>query len=94
MSTMISTSQEPKFRQAREQLDAQVREIVNWHFDPQNGTPFWLEKAKTLGFDPRKDVKGFDDLKVKSWGEYEPHAVGSLANSLGVSAASEHVISL
>jgi len=50
-------------QQAREQLDAHVREIVNWHFDPQNGTPFWLEKAKELGFDPRKDVRGFDDLK-------------------------------
>jgi len=35
-------------QQAREQLDAHVREIVNWHFDPQNGTPFWLEKAKEL----------------------------------------------
>jgi phenylacetate-coenzyme A ligase PaaK-like adenylate-forming protein len=50
-------------QQARQQLDAHVHEIVNWHFDPQNGTPFWLEKAKELGFDPRKEVRGFDDLK-------------------------------
>jgi phenylacetate-coenzyme A ligase PaaK-like adenylate-forming protein len=50
-------------QQAREQLDAHVREIVRWHFDPQTGTPFWLERAKALGFDPRKDVNGFDDLK-------------------------------
>jgi phenylacetate-coenzyme A ligase PaaK-like adenylate-forming protein len=50
-------------QQAREQLDGHVREIVNWHFDPQNGTPFWLEKAKELSFDPRKEVRGFDDLK-------------------------------
>jgi phenylacetate-coenzyme A ligase PaaK-like adenylate-forming protein len=50
-------------QQAREQLDIHVREIVNWHFDPQNGTPFWLEKAKELSFDPHKEVRGFDDLK-------------------------------
>jgi phenylacetate-coenzyme A ligase PaaK-like adenylate-forming protein len=49
--------------QAQEQLDAHVREIVEWHFNPETGTPFWLEKAKTLGFDPRKEVKCFDDLK-------------------------------
>jgi phenylacetate-coenzyme A ligase PaaK-like adenylate-forming protein len=63
MSTTMTPSLEAKVRQAREQLDAHVRDIVAWHFDPDKGTPFWLEKAKTLGFDPRKDVKGFDDLK-------------------------------
>jgi phenylacetate-coenzyme A ligase PaaK-like adenylate-forming protein len=50
-------------RQAREQLDAHVRDIVTWHFNPDTGTPFWVERAKTLGFDPRKDVRTFDDLK-------------------------------
>ncbi len=50
-------------RQAREKLDAHVREVVAWHFNPETGTPFWLERAKTLGFDPRKDVRTFDDLK-------------------------------
>ncbi len=49
---------------AREQLDVQVREIVRWHFDPETGTPFWLEKAKTYPFNPLKDVQGFDDLKL------------------------------
>ena len=33
---------------ARERLDAHVREIVKWHFDPATGCPFWLERAKTL----------------------------------------------
>jgi phenylacetate-coenzyme A ligase PaaK-like adenylate-forming protein len=62
MPTTGSVSDE-RLRQAREKLDAQVREIVAWHFHPDTGTPFWLERAKTLNFDPRKDVKGFDDLK-------------------------------
>jgi phenylacetate-coenzyme A ligase PaaK-like adenylate-forming protein len=49
-------------RQAREKLDAHVRDMVAWHFHPDTGTPFWLERAKTLGFDPRKEVKSFADL--------------------------------
>jgi phenylacetate-coenzyme A ligase PaaK-like adenylate-forming protein len=52
-----------KVRQAREKLDAHVRDIVAWHFSPETGTPFWLDRAKSFSFDPLKDVKGFDDLK-------------------------------
>ena len=48
--------------QAREALDQWTREIVAWHFDPATGAPFWLDYAKKLEFDPRRDVKNFDDL--------------------------------
>lgn len=48
---------------AREALDAHVYEIVQWHFHPSTGCPFWLEKAKQLKFDPLKEVRTFDDLK-------------------------------
>ncbi len=51
-------------RAARERLDAHVREIVQWHFSPDTGTPFWLERAKSFKFNPLKDVQGFDDLKL------------------------------
>jgi hypothetical protein len=47
---------------AREKLDAWVREVIAWHFDPATGTPFWLEFAEKKGFDPRKTVKGYADL--------------------------------
>ena len=50
-------------RHAREALDAWVREIVAWHFNPATGCPFWLEYAKKLEFDPLKEIKGFDDLQ-------------------------------
>jgi phenylacetate-coenzyme A ligase PaaK-like adenylate-forming protein len=63
MSTTMTPTLEVRVRQTREQLDAHVRETVRWHFSPDTGTPFWLEKAKTFDFDPLKDVKGFDDLK-------------------------------
>jgi hypothetical protein len=57
-----STLSDGKTDQARERLDAHVREIIDWHFNPETGAPFWLERARTLDFDPRKDVRGFADL--------------------------------
>ena len=55
-------------QQAKEKLDAHTREIVEWHFNPETGTPFWLEKAAELKLDPRKQVKTFDDLHI--FGEF------------------------
>jgi phenylacetate-coenzyme A ligase PaaK-like adenylate-forming protein len=48
---------------ARKRLDAHVRDMVAWHFNPDTGCHFWLGRAKSLGFDPRKEVQGFDDLR-------------------------------
>lgn len=59
-----SSSLAAKAAEARRRLDAHVREIVAWHFDPATGSPFWLEKAAELGFDPRKEVGGYADLKL------------------------------
>jgi len=47
---------------ARERLDAYVREIVRWHFDPATGCPFWLEKARGFDFDPVTAIRGYSDL--------------------------------
>jgi len=47
---------------SKDALDAYVRDIVNWHFDPATGCPFWLERAKALDFNPRKDVRTYADL--------------------------------
>jgi hypothetical protein len=58
-----------KVAEARARLDAHVREIVAWHFDPKTGSPFWLERAVGLGFDPRKEVHGYDDLAL--FGHFE-----------------------
>jgi hypothetical protein len=49
-------------RQARERLDAHVREIVQWHFDPATGSPFWLEYAAKLDWDPRTAIQRYADL--------------------------------
>ncbi len=60
----MSSTIETKAKQAREKLDAHVREMIEWHFNPETGCPFWLNYAKEKRLDPRKQVKGFDDLKV------------------------------
>ncbi len=48
--------------EAKLRLDAHTREIIAWHFDPQTGTPFWLEYARNLKWDPRREVLKYDDL--------------------------------
>jgi hypothetical protein len=53
---------ESRVAEARGRLDAWVREVVAWHFDPQTGTPFWLDFAARLDWDPRREIAGFDDL--------------------------------
>jgi phenylacetate-coenzyme A ligase PaaK-like adenylate-forming protein len=48
---------------ARERLDAHTVEVVQWHFHDSTGCPFWLEKKSSLGFDPLKEIRCFEDLK-------------------------------
>ncbi|MTD56879.1 AMP-binding protein [Amycolatopsis sp. RM579] len=37
---------------------------MQWHFDPGTGSPFWLERARSLDFDPRRDVRTHADLRL------------------------------
>jgi len=48
---------------AYEQLNAHVCETIDWHFNPKTGCSFWLEYAAKLGWDPRKKIHSFSDLK-------------------------------
>src|SRR5688500_12353313 len=47
---------------ARTKLDAWVRELMAWHFDPATGCEVWLQFAQKAGWDPRKEVHGYSDL--------------------------------
>src|SRR3982750_76719 len=58
----MTPSLDAPVRAARGRLDAHVRDIVRWHFDPATGCPFWLERATHLTFNPLTDVNGYDDL--------------------------------
>ena len=47
---------------AKENLDNQLREILDWHFSEDTGTPFWLDWMSNVGWDPRKEVLSFEDI--------------------------------
>ena len=53
-----------RISKAREELDQHVREMVEWHFSPATGCPFWLDFARDLDFDPRKEIGSYDELKL------------------------------
>jgi hypothetical protein len=52
-----------RVQEAKVQLDAHVREMVEWHFNPETGCPFWLELTAKLGWDPRHEICCFEDLR-------------------------------
>src|SRR3982074_1350551 len=55
-------------------LDAWVREVVDWHFDPATGSPFWLDFAARAGCDPRRQSNSRSDLQA--CGRFEAEALG------------------
>ena len=48
---------------AKAGLDAHVREIIEWHFNPETGCPFWLDFASRLDWDPRREITSYEDLR-------------------------------
>ena len=48
--------------EARDQLNAHLRETIHWHFSPETGAPFWLDWKDQAGWDPREKVQTIDDL--------------------------------
>jgi acyl-CoA synthetase (AMP-forming)/AMP-acid ligase II len=49
---------------ARPDPDEFIHAAMDWHFSPETGSPFWLERARSLGFDPRAEVRSFDNLTL------------------------------
>jgi hypothetical protein len=47
---------------ANEERDAHLRAVIEHHFNPKTGCKFWLDWKEQCGFDPRKKIKGLDDL--------------------------------
>jgi phenylacetate-coenzyme A ligase PaaK-like adenylate-forming protein len=44
--------------------DEFIQAAMQWHFSPDTGSRFWLDRAASLEFDPRTEVRGFDDLAL------------------------------
>lgn len=61
---IVETPLADEIKAAREKLDAHVREMIEWHFNPDTGCSFWLDFADGLDFDPRQEIGRYDDLKV------------------------------
>jgi phenylacetate-coenzyme A ligase PaaK-like adenylate-forming protein len=61
--SIAATDLSLRAQQSKQQLDAHVREIVNWHFNPETGCPFWLDFATKLSWDPRHEINSFEDLR-------------------------------
>lgn len=40
---------------------AYLQTAAQWHFSPETGFPYWLERAKVLDFDPLTEVKTLED---------------------------------
>jgi hypothetical protein len=51
-----------KINSSREALNAWVRELMQWHFSPATGCPFWLRFAQNLDWDPRSEIQSYGDL--------------------------------
>ena len=60
--TSVQASIESRGAEVLTNLDAWTREVVQWHFDPATGCPFWLDYAQKLGWDPRQEIHVYSDL--------------------------------
>ncbi len=56
--------------EAREALDAHVREIVRWHTSPDTGTPVWIDWAGSAEGKAAGEIGGFDDL-IEGFGNFD-----------------------
>jgi len=45
-----------------EEVDHRVDRIVGLHFDPQDGSRYWLEREAVLGIDARREIRTVSDL--------------------------------
>lgn len=44
--------------------DARVRRVIGIHFDPDLGTPYWLDRQSSLGIDARREVRSIGCLSL------------------------------
>lgn len=63
MSDDFTSVFEPPLDQVPD-ADELVQAAMEWHFSPLTGSPYWVERGKSLGFDPRTDVKTLEDLRL------------------------------
>ncbi len=45
-------------------IESWLQKMLQRHFEPETGSPYWTEKRHELEFDPVKDIRGIEDLKL------------------------------
>jgi len=63
MTIAIDTTPQADVAAAAARLDGHLREIIRWHFSPETGTPYWLDWARSSGFNPLQEIETFADLQ-------------------------------
>jgi phenylacetate-coenzyme A ligase PaaK-like adenylate-forming protein len=58
----IATTAVPAEDVARKQLDEYIAEMMQWHFSPETGCPYWLDWAKGAPFNPL-EIDSIEGLK-------------------------------
>lgn len=43
-------------------IETYLQSVMELHFHPEYGTPYWLDRESELGFDPRGDITSVGDL--------------------------------
>lgn len=43
-------------------IDEYIQAVVELHFDPEYGTPYWIDRMDDLDFDPRSEINSVSDL--------------------------------
>ncbi len=56
------TEQASPVETAAAELDRYTREMVEWHFSPETGCPYWLDWAKEANWNPLDEVHAFQDM--------------------------------
>lgn len=63
LRTDVGTTRSSGFDAPSDRLaEARLHEVLALHFDDRHGAPFWLDRARELGFDPRREIRSISDL--------------------------------
>ena len=64
MTTAQHNEHRAMARPQRDRLNARLAKVLAIHFDPNLGTPYWLDRQHQLGIDARKDIRSIDTLSL------------------------------
>src|SRR5688572_3696325 len=68
--TPIPVEREARLSTLERHGHARLRQVIDLHFDPIDGTAYWLDRERALGVDVRRAVGCFEDLALL--GEMSP----------------------